>query len=223
MAAEVLAASARSLTLDLEPWQAFWEGTPETARVFGEELRRLQPYAKIITSIDPRPWTLNDIPINEFVAFSNALAPTIYWETFDSPQNRAEYAQSGYPPPEEKAAPEFFLDATADALRPYGLPVQPVGQGNSDTGRWARFVDHATAIGLPNVSVWRYGVVGQDVRALLGERTPSGQLYVVQSGDTLSRIGQLWGVDAMRIATANRLADPNVLFVGQELCVPLAQ
>jgi hypothetical protein len=223
MASEVLTAGARSLTLDLEPWQAFWEGTPETARIFGEELRRLQPSATIITSIDPRPWTLDDIPLAEFAAFSNGLAPTIYWETFDSAPNRAGYAESGYIPPEEKAAPEFFLDASADALRPYGLPIQPVGQGDSDAGRWARFVDRAAAIGLPGVSVWRYGVMGPEVRTLLGHRTPSGQLYVVQSGDTLSRIGQLWGVDMMRIASANRLADPNVLFVGQELCIPLAQ
>ncbi|MGH2669359.1 MAG: LysM peptidoglycan-binding domain-containing protein, partial [bacterium] len=56
---------------------------------------------------------------------------------------------------------------------------------------------------------------------LLGERTPSGQLYVVQPGDTLSQIGRLWGVDAMRIAVANRLLDPNVLYIGQELCIPL--
>jgi hypothetical protein len=36
-----------------------------------------------------------------------------------------------------------------------------------------------------------------------------------------SSIGLLWGVDPMRIAMANRLADPNVLYVGQVLCIPL--
>jgi LysM repeat protein len=53
-----------------------------------------------------------------------------------------------------------------------------------------------------------------------GRADASGQLYAVQAGDTLSRIGQLWGVDARHIAIANRLADPNVLYIGQELCIP---
>ena len=43
----------------------------------------------------------------------------------------------------------------------------------------------------------------------------------MQPGDTLGRIGRLWGVDPTRIAIANRLADPNVLSVGQVLCIPL--
>jgi hypothetical protein len=221
MASEVLSAGARSLTLDLEPWEAFWKGTPESARLFGEELRRLQPNATIITAIDPRPWTLDDVPLREFAAFSNALAPLVYWETFDTPNNRAGYAQSGYPPPEEQAAPEFFLDVTGRVLQGYGVAIRPVGQGTSDAAKWARFVDHSTLTGMPELSVWRYGVVGGDVWSLLGERTPSGQLYVVQPGDTLSHIGGLWGVDARRIAIANRLADPNVLSIGQELCIPL--
>ena len=74
---------------------------------------------------------------------------------------------------------------------------------------------------MPELSVWRFGVASGGVLPLLGERTPSGQEYVVQPGDTLSRIGQLWGVDAMRIAFANRLPDPNVLSIGQVLCIPL--
>jgi len=96
-----------------------------------------------------------------------------------------------------------------------------VGQGSSDAPRWARFLDHATANGTPEVSAWRYGVMPGDVWSLLSERTPSGQEYTVQAGDTLGRIGRMWGVDPTRIAIANRLADPNVLYVGQVLCIPL--
>jgi LysM repeat protein len=43
----------------------------------------------------------------------------------------------------------------------------------------------------------------------------------VQAGDTLSIISQRWGVAASRIASANRLANPNVIHVGQVLCIPL--
>lgn len=221
MASEVFSAGARSLFIDLEPWEGYWKGTPDSARVFGEELRRLQPNATIITAIDPRPWALGGIPLAEFATFSNALAPLVYWESFDTQGNRDAYTKSGYPPPEGPIPPEFFLDVSAKVLQTYGLPLRPVGQGASDTARWARFLDHSTLTGMPELSVWRYGVVGGDVLSLLGERSPAGQLYVVQPGDTLSKIGQLWGVDATRIAIANRLPDPNVLFIGQELCIPL--
>jgi hypothetical protein len=221
MAAEVFAAGARSLFIDLEPWQGYWKGTPDTARIFGEELRRLQPNATIITAIDPRPWALGGIPLAEFAAFSNALAPLVYWTSFDTPNNRDAYPQSGDPPPEGPIPPEVVLDVSAKVLQGFGLPLRPVGQGASDTSLWARFLDHSALTGMPELSVWRYGVTGGDVLSLLGERSPAGQLYVVEAEDTLSKIGGLWGVDATRIAVANRLADPNVLFIGQELCIPL--
>jgi len=221
MAASVLAAGARSIFLDLEPYAGYWQGTPDSARLFGEELRRLQPGATIVTAIDPRPWALDGVPLTEFAVFSNAFAPLIYWETFDSPATRAGYAAAGFQPPEGEMAPEFLLDVSAQVLQPYGVAIRPVGQGASDSARWTRFLDHATLTGMPELSVWRYGIVGPDVWSLLGERTPSGQSYTVQAGDTLSRIAQRWGVDVQRIAVANRLADPNVLSVGQVLCIPL--
>jgi LysM domain len=221
MAAEVLAAGARSIFIDLEPWTGYWQGTPEGALAFGAELRRLQPGATIITAIDPRPWALGGIPLKEFASFSNALAPLVYWETFDSPASRDGYAKSGYPPPAEGVTPEFLLDVTTQVLSPYGLPLRPVGQGSSDSSQWGRFIDHATAAGMPEFSVWRYGVTSPDVWPVLSDRTPSGQAYTVQSGDTLSLIAQRWGVDPNRIAIANRLADPNLLHVGQVLCIPL--
>lgn len=221
MAAEVLASGARSLFLDLEPWPAFWAGSPESARVFGEELRRLQPDATIITAVDPRPWTLADVPLAEFASFSNALAPLVYWESFDTPENRTRYAMSGWPPPEGEMTPEFLIDVSAQVLQGYGLQVQPVGQGTSSPDLMGRFLDYAALTGMGELSVWRYGVVGQEVWSLLGQRTPSGQSYVVQAGDTLGLIGRAWGVDPQRIAVANALTDPNLIYAGQVLCIPL--
>jgi hypothetical protein len=220
MAASVLAAGARSLFIDLEPYTGYWQGTPEGALAFGAELRRLQPGATIITAIDPRPWSLKGIPLAEFASFSNALAPLIYWETFDSQGTRDGYANSGYPPPPGEMTPEFLLDVTSQVLAPYGLPLRPVGQGASDSAHWARFIDHAASAGMHELSVFRYGVTSAEVWPVLAERSPSGQQYVVLAGDTLSLIARLWGVDANRIALANRLADPNVLHAGQVLCIP---
>lgn len=47
-----------------------------------------------------------------------------------------------------------------------------------------------------------------------------GATYVVQSGDSLSRIAQQHGVSTARLAEANQLSDPNQIRVGQELVIP---
>ena len=44
--------------------------------------------------------------------------------------------------------------------------------------------------------------------------------YVVQPGDTLSGIAELFGVSVDDIVRANNIADPNSLQVGQELVIP---
>ncbi len=52
---------------------------------------------------------------------------------------------------------------------------------------------------------------------------PSGQTtHVVQSGETLSTIAQRYGVTWQAIAQANNLANPNVIYVGQRLLIPVA-
>lgn len=45
-------------------------------------------------------------------------------------------------------------------------------------------------------------------------------IYVVQRGDTLSRIAQRFGVTVARIVQVNQLPDPDVLVVGQALVIP---
>jgi LysM domain len=220
MAASVLGAGARSLFIDLEPYSGYWQGSAEGALAFGAELRRLQPGATIITAIDPRPWAFDGIPLKEFASFSNALAPLIYWDTFDSPATKEGYARAGYPPPSGEMTPEFLLDTSAKVLAGYGLPIRPVGQGASDSAQWSRFIGHATATGMSEFSVWRYGVTSPDAWTVLTERTPTGQEYTVRPGDTLSLIARLWGADATGIARANRIANPNVLHAGQVLCIP---
>jgi hypothetical protein len=47
-----------------------------------------------------------------------------------------------------------------------------------------------------------------------------GQTYEVQSGDTLSTIGNEFGVDWKKIAEVNNLSEPYDLQVGQKLIIP---
>ncbi len=50
--------------------------------------------------------------------------------------------------------------------------------------------------------------------------TTSGQKYVVEPGDTLSVIAEKFGVTMQQIIDANKLQNPDVLLVGQELLIP---
>jgi LysM repeat protein len=44
--------------------------------------------------------------------------------------------------------------------------------------------------------------------------------YTVKSGDTLRKIGAAYGVTWQSIASANNLANPNLIYVGSVLCIP---
>ena len=46
------------------------------------------------------------------------------------------------------------------------------------------------------------------------------ETYTVVDGDTLSAIGEKYGVDYMKIAEANGIDDPDLIFPGQELRIP---
>jgi hypothetical protein len=221
MAAAVLAAGARSIYIDLEPWSGYWQGTPEAAVVFGRELRRLAPEGRVVLAVEPRPWALKKLSLAEFASFSDAIAPLVYWESFNTEPNVNLFTSYDLPPGDAGVTPEFLLDVSAQLFQPYGLPIEPVGQGASpDTDAWRRFLDSAAALGMPDFSVWRHGVTDPAVRALLKGLTPAGFTYVVQPGDTLGAIAARSGATIEAIATANRLPDPNSIAAGQQLCIP---
>ena len=48
-----------------------------------------------------------------------------------------------------------------------------------------------------------------------GDRT-----YVVVGGDTLSEIGVRYGVNWQRLATYNHIANPNLIYINQVVCIP---
>ena len=60
-------------------------------------------------------------------------------------------------------------------------------------------------------------------RPVLADGQALGQAYTVQAGNTLSLIGQRWGVSPDRIAMADRLADPNVPGVSEVLLHPAVE
>jgi LysM repeat protein len=228
MAASVLEAGARSLWLDVEPHPGFWRGGSEAALRFGEELRRLQPNARVVLSIDPRPWHLGPAPLREFASFCNVIAPQQYWGIFNTRTNRRRFLEAGFPVPQEGVTPEFLIGVSDSLLSSFGLPLHHVGQGSSeDAAAWHRFVDTAFAGGTDFVSVWRYGITADQVLGVLREKparqppaVAAGGIYVVQPGDTLGAIAAAHRVSVASILNANGLADPNFILPGQRLIIP---
>jgi nucleoid-associated protein YgaU len=47
--------------------------------------------------------------------------------------------------------------------------------------------------------------------------------YTVRPGDTLGNLGWAHNTNAVTIAKANQIANPNLIYVGQRLCIPLTQ
>ncbi|HWO72948.1 MAG TPA: LysM domain-containing protein, partial [Dehalococcoidia bacterium] len=119
---------------------------------------------------------------------------------------------------------------------PFGKDLVPVGQGaTTDIGEWHRFIEHAFAQGVRVVSSWRYGVSEPSVFTLLRDKParlppapPPGEapvnaveVYIVQPGDTLGRIAAMFGTTVDAIVQANGLSDPNLIWPGQQLVIPV--
>lgn len=49
------------------------------------------------------------------------------------------------------------------------------------------------------------------------------QIYVVRSGDTLSKVARAYGISPEEIANANQISDPNRLVVGQTFVIPIRE
>lgn len=221
MASQVLDAGARSIAFDLESYRGFWRGTPQIAVALGRELRARQPNALIWTTIDARPWEADRIPLEEFAAFSDAIAPQAYWSDFGSASNVAKYRQSGEDPGEEGVTPRFVLGAAFRRLRSLGLPMHPIGPGLvDDREAWTEFLEESFALDVEAVSVWRFGTTAPGIFDLLKELPPRPLVHVVESGDTLSALALRWRTDVAAIVTLNGLRDPNALSIGQQLTVP---
>ncbi len=193
MASDVLSAGARSLALDLEPYDGFWVGDRIDAIRYGHYLRQRQPDAKIVTSIDPRPWVLKDVPMREFAAFSDAWAPQTYWGLFSSPDNVRYYREWDDDPGPAGVTPRFVIESSRRWLEPYGLPIEPIGDGTVRSEvEWSEFVRTADGV-EPLVSVWRYGVTSQGVWRLLGNtppKQPVSQTPVATSNSGRRRVSE---------------------------------
>jgi LysM repeat protein len=221
MASDVLSAGARSIFLDLEPHDGFWTGSDEDAALFGETLRAAQPSAWLSTSVDARPWTLDDIPLDTFASFTDEIAPQAYWQMFGSTENLAKYIANGDAAAIEGVTPGFVIAAAAERLSAYGLALHPIGDGTvAASDGWREFIDSSYSAMAEAVSVWRFGVADPGIWDLLNEMPPRVLSYVVQPGDSLASIAEHWGTSVGAIVEANGIANPNLIQPGVRLRMP---
>lgn len=89
----------------------------------------------------------------------------------------------------------------------YGIPVSQLAAANGL--RWNAWVYVGQRLVIPGAT-----------RTPPAPSVPGGNTYVVQRGDTLSSIALRYGTTVAALMTANRLANPNFIYVGQRLVIP---
>lgn len=68
--------------------------------------------------------------------------------------------------------------------------------------------------------IFVFGLFVQPAEAAGAEASGCGEYHIVQRGETLAKIGRMYGVSWRWLAEANNLRNPNRIYAGQRLCVP---
>lgn len=171
----------KSLILDVEPYDGFWQGGQAGVRPYMTRIRRALPGSfHIGMSVDPRKHHYAGIFPQEWFPFVNSIHPQDYWATF-------------------RRTPEDTLLETYEVWGSYGRPIIPVLDGDANPDDMATAITLATqrhrAKGL---SWWRLGTftpsgwraINQPIS--VGKPTPTpplptepvGQEQLIRPGDT---------------------------------------
>ncbi|MDA0366177.1 MAG: LysM domain-containing protein, partial [Chloroflexi bacterium] len=173
------------------------------------------------TSIDPRPWEIDRIPLKEFAAFTDEISPQVYWQSFATAANVRKYRAGGEEIDVAGITPRFVIASAARRLAEFGRPLHPIGDGTVATrSAWSDFIDESYSAEARSVSVWRFGVADAGIWEVLKETPPRRVSYVVRPGDTLGAIAARWGTTVDAIVRANEITNPNLIAVGTTLRAP---
>jgi LysM repeat protein len=91
--------------------------------------------------------------------------------------------------------------------------------GNSAVGRLAKLPPVWL---LANVVLMLVVGVAALPRIIAADAAQACSWHTVVSGDTLGNLGWANHTNALALARANHIADPNMIYVGQRLCIPLS-
>lgn len=140
---------------------------------------------------------------DDWYKYAGALAPTATPEV-PSPVIVAPPAYTP-PAPEQIPSPNQCIVSPGDTLssiaQQFNTSVQAI-------------------LGVNNIADPNLIYAGQVLNLPSTSGAPSGTVYIVQSGDTLSGIAANYGTDYQTLANYNGIADPNVISVGQQIRIP---
>lgn len=87
----------------------------------------------------------------------------------------------------------------------YGVDANAIAEANNITNRNQLRVGQK--LDIPGITV-------RDAAAALG------RVHIVQSGESLTAIAQLYGITAEEVISFNNISNPDAIYVGQELVIP---
>ena len=113
-------------------------------------------------------------------------------------------------------------DTLSSIAHTFGVTVDAIVQANNISNR--NFIVSGQVLTIPGVD----GPINAETPApapapalpATPAQTTADGLYVVQPGDSLSKISGVTGVSVNAIVAANEISNPNLVFVGQELLIP---
>lgn len=134
----------KSVILDVEPYDGYWEVGPEPIRPMMTKIRQtIGGGFHIGLSIDPRRHHYNSIFPDEWFPFVNSVHPMCYWTSFRRPV-------------------ESVIDETYAVWGNYGRPIIPILQGDATVQEQQQALDLIeNRYGAKGVSWWRYGVIAR--------------------------------------------------------------
>jgi LysM repeat protein len=151
-----------------------------------------------------------------------------------APTPETGFEDATAPPATEEALPAediIYTVVAGDTLgkiaERFGLTVEEIAAANNLTSVHTLDVGQQLLIPLGGGAVVQPPPAEEPTPEPVVEEPPAPppaeeQVYVVQPGDTLFRIGQRFGFTIEQLAVYNSLANPNRLDVGQQIRIPPA-
>ncbi len=197
-------------------------GTPTSAPQATERpiLASPTPTATLVATPTPSPTATPQVTVHIVsfgdTLFSIAQAYGVTWEAL-AEANGLSYPYWIYEGQElvipqvgevTPVAGQVYVVGYGDTLfsiaQAYGITVEVLAEANGLTYPYTIYVGQQLVIPLEGIP----------------QPTPTGQIYIVQYGDTLYSIALAFGLSVEALAEANGLAYPYTIYVGQRLVIP---
>lgn len=134
----------KSIILDIEPYENYWQAGPEPIRPLMTQVRReLGGEYHIGLSIDPRAHHYESIHPDEWFPFVDSVHPQTYWKSFRRPIGEV-------------------IEEVYRVWSGYRRPIIPALQGDAPPEEQFEATAMVTQrFGAKGVSWWRYGVISE--------------------------------------------------------------